>query len=168
MSYSYKVLAAEGCKVEYSAVWQDGVPYVIVAVSSDRLMFNDMPTMTVRLFDGDTIRLKGENVATSTSQGGVMVGNIFVPSTELKAIAQFPLSKEQVEMFTNGIAKVRISTIPLVHEHTYKKTKSGKSCTRFFRKVQHQRKIFERYFEFRCDLARSISRVRMFDTSFGL
>ena len=142
VSYSYKVLAAEGCKVEYSAVWQDGVPYVIVAVSSDRLMFNDMPTMTVRLFDGDTIRLKGENVATSTSQGGVMVCNIFVPSTELKAIAQFPLSKEQVEMFTNGIAKVRISTIPLVHERTFKKDKIGKKLYSFFQESAASEKDF--------------------------
>ena len=125
MSYSYKVLAAEGCKVEYSAVWQDGVPYVIVAVSSDRLMFNDMPTMTVRLFDGDTIRLKGENVATSTSQGGVMVGNIFVPSTELKAIAQF-----------------RISTIPLVHERTFKKDKIGKKLYSFFQESAASEKDF--------------------------
>ena len=105
-------------------------------------MFNDMPTMTVRLFDGDTIRLKGENVATSTSQGGVMVGNIFVPSTELKAIAQFPLSKEQVEMFTYGIAKVRISTIPLVHERTFKKDKIVKKLYSFFQESEASEKDF--------------------------
>ena len=51
VSYSYKALSAEGCKVEYTSVWQNGTPYIVIRVSSDRLVFTENPTIMMKLFE---------------------------------------------------------------------------------------------------------------------
>lgn len=134
VKYTYKPLAAEGCQVEYSAIWQDGIPYIVVVVASDRLAFNDAPTMMMRLFNNELIKLEGKAITSSSQHGGVVVGNIVVPTTELRITAQFQMTKEQVEMLQNGVAKIRISTIPLIHERTFKQDKIGKKLYSYFKK----------------------------------
>lgn len=132
--YSYKSLAAEGCRVEYSAIWQNEVPYIVVVVSSDRLAFNDTPTLMMRLFSDELIKLEGKAITSSSQHGGMVVGNIVVPITELRATAQFPMTEEQVEMLQSGVAKVRISTIPLIHERIFRNDKIGKKLYLYFKK----------------------------------
>lgn len=123
VSYTYKPLAAQGCSVEYSAIWQEGSPYIVVAISSDRLVFNETPTMMIRTLNDELIKSEGKAITASTSQGGIIVSNVVVPVTGIRATAQFPITVEQIEMLQNGVAKVRISTIPLTHERTFKKDK---------------------------------------------
>lgn len=132
VGYTYKALAAEGCSVKYSALWQDGQPYIVVVVSSDRLVFNDTPIMMMRLFNGELIKSEGKAVNTTTSQGGRIIGKVVVPDTELQVTAQFPITKQQVDMLYNGVAKIRITTLPLTHERTFKRDKIGEKLYYFF------------------------------------
>ena len=134
VSYTYKPLAAQGCSVEYSAIWQEGSPYIVVAISSDRLVFNETPTMMIRTLNDELIKSEGKAITASTSQGGIIVSNVVVPVTRIRATAQFPITVEQIEMLQNGVAKVRISTIPLTHERTFKKDKIGKKLHSYFKK----------------------------------
>ena len=134
VSYTYKPLAAQGCSVEYSAIWQEGSPYIVVAISSDRLVFNETPTMMIRTLNDELIKSEGKSITASTSQGGIIVSNVVVPVTGIRATAQFPITVEQIEMLQNGVAKVRISTIPLTHERTFKKDKIGKKLHSYFKK----------------------------------
>ena len=134
VSYTYKPLAAQGCSVEYSAIWQEGSPYIVVAISSDRLVFNETPTMMIRTLNDELIKSEGKAITASTSQGGIIVSNVVVPVTGIRATAQFPITVEQIEMLQNGVAKVRISTIPLTHERTFKKDKIGKKLHSYFKK----------------------------------
>lgn len=134
VSYTYKPLAAQGCSVEYSAIWQEGSPYIVVAISSDRLVFNETPTMMIRTLNDELIKSEGKAITASTSQGGIIVSNVVVPVTGIRATAQFPITVEQIEMLQNGVAKVRISTIPLTHERTFKKDKIGKKLHSHFKK----------------------------------
>ena len=134
VSYTYKPLAAQGCSVEYSAIWQEGSPYIVVAISSDRLVFNETPTMMIRTLNDELIKTEGKAITASTSQGGIIVSNVVVPVTGIRATAQFPITVEQIEMLQNGVAKVRISTIPLTHERTFKKDKIGKKLHSYFKK----------------------------------
>lgn len=134
VSYTYKPLAAQGCSVEYSAIWQEGCPYIVVVISSDRLVFNETPTMMIRTFNDELIKSEGKAITASTSQGGIIVSNVVIPVTGIRVTAQFPITVEQIEMLQNGIAKVRISTIPLTHERTFKKDKIGKKLHSYFKK----------------------------------
>ena len=101
VSYTYKPLAAQGCSVEYSAIWQEGSPYIVVAISSDRLVFNETPTMMIRTLNDELIKSEGKAITASTSQGGIIVSNVVVPVTGIRATAQFPITVEQIEMMKN-------------------------------------------------------------------
>ena len=119
VGYTHKPLAAEGCEVSYSISQQSEDLFIIVSISSDRLVFTDTPTMKMRNFQGDIIEFNGKSLSTQSESAGVLVNNIVLPITELKAMAQFKIEKEQIPFFESGIQKVRITTIPLVHEKTF-------------------------------------------------
>lgn len=119
VSYSHKPLSAEGCNVSYSALQQDGQLYIVVTVKSDRLVFGDNPVMMLKNFDGEILKLDGANLQAQTKTSGVLIGSMVLPVSELNALAQFPVNSTDVDFFKSGIAKVRLSTVPIVHEKTF-------------------------------------------------
>lgn len=125
VSYTHKPLAAEGCSVSYSAVSQDGQPVIVVSVKSDRLVFGDNPIMQLKNFKGEVLKLEGTNLQSRTETSGVLISNVVVPISELNALAQFPINAEDISFFESGIAKVRLSTIPIVHEKTFSRDQIG-------------------------------------------
>ena len=126
ISYSHKPLAAEGCSVSYSALQQDGQLFIVVTVKSDRLVFSDTPTMMLKNFNGDVLKLEGKNLQSRTETSGVLIGSMVLPVSELKALAQFSVDLGDIEFFKSGIAKVRLSTVPIVHEKTFSKDVIGR------------------------------------------
>lgn len=126
ISYTHKPLAAEGCSVTYSALQQDGQLSIVVTVKSDRLVFTDAPTMMLKNFDGEVLKLEGKNLQSRTETSGVLIGSMVLPVSELNALAQFPVTPGEIEFFKSGIAKVRLSTIPIVHEKTFSSDKIGR------------------------------------------
>ena len=126
VSYTHKPLAAEGCSVTYSALQQDGQLFIVVTVKSDRLVFSDAPTMMLKNFDGEVLKLEGSNLQSRTETSGVVIGSMVLPVSELNALAQFPVTPGEIEFFKSGIAKVRLSTIPIVHEKTFSSDKIGR------------------------------------------
>ena len=115
VGYAHKPLAAEGCEVSYSISQQSEDLFIIVSIPSDRLVFIDAPTMKMR----NLIEFNGKPLSTQSESAGVLVNYIVMPITELKAMAQFQIEKEQVPFFESDIQKVRITTMPLVHEKTF-------------------------------------------------
>ena len=132
VKYTYKALKAEGCSVEYSATWQEGKPYLVVAVTSDRLVYPENPILLFRCFDDSIIKLTGTSVASSSSQYGIMINNIMAPISELRVTAIFPMTEEQVELLKNGVSKVSLSTLPIKHERSFNKDKIGRKLHDFF------------------------------------
>ena len=127
ISYIHKALSEEGCRVSYSATQQNGQLYIIVAVESDRLVFNETPILMLKNFEGKVLKLEGANVQSRTETGGVIISNVVLPISEINAIAQFPIDLADVGFFKPGIAKVRLSTIPIVHEKTFTSDVIGRS-----------------------------------------
>lgn len=138
VGYSYRPLAAEGCNIKYSVTKQDTTYYIIVTVRSDRLKFLKESTFLIKNFDGEVVKLQGDLIGNGSESAGIMVGNMMLPVTEIISTAQFKISPEQFELIKNGIAKVRLSTIPNEHERTFKKDKIGKKLYQFFRKAQNK------------------------------
>lgn len=134
VSYLHHPLAAEGCEVTYSVSSQDSVYYIVVSVSSDRLLFLENPTLKVRTFKNEVITLKGVVVGNVGNSSGVMVGNVLVPTTEVISTAQFVTTPEQFESLKNGVAKIRISMTPMNHEREFRSDKIGKKLYKFFLK----------------------------------
>ena len=122
VGYTYRPLAAEGCNMKYSVAKQDTAYYIIATVKSDRLNFLKESTMLLKTFDGEVIKLYGSQI----------------PVTEISSTAQFKISPQQFELLKKGVAKIRLSTIPIEHERTFAKDKIGKKLYQFFLKQKNK------------------------------
>lgn len=142
ISYTYRPLAAEGCSVRYSANYQEGKPYLFVEIQSDRLMFGGKPILMVKTFKGEIFTLEGISIATSQESSGVIVGNMVLPITELQAKALFPITEDQISLLNDGIAKVRISTVPITHERTFSQDIIGKRLYNQFESTKKKAREF--------------------------
>ena len=142
VSYTYKPLAAEGCSVMYTAAKQDSSYYIVVSIKSDRFQFLKETTMMLRNFNNEVLKLEGKHIGDGSETGGIVTGNIVIPVTELSTTAQFPITPEQMEFFSNGIAKIRITAIPMNHERTFKKDKIGKKLYTYLKKLTEDKDDF--------------------------
>lgn len=136
VGYTYRPFAAEGCKMNYSVMKQDTAYYIIVSVSSDRLKFLKESTFLIKNFKGEIIKLQGDLIDNESESTGVLVGNMILPVTDIISTAQFRIGPEQFEFIKEGISKVRLSTIPIEHERTFKKDKIGKKLYTFYIKAK--------------------------------
>lgn len=125
VSYTHYPLAPEGCTVSYSALQSNGQLFIIVTVKSDRLVFGNEPVMMLKNFDGEVLKLSGQNLQTQSETAGVFVNNIMFPVPELSAIAQFPTGRSDIGFFRSGISKVRLTTVPIIHEKSFTQDKIG-------------------------------------------
>lgn len=138
VGYTYRPLAAEGCNMKYSVVKQDTAYYIIATVKSDRLNFLKESTMLLKTFDGEVIKLYGSQIGSGSETAGFVSGNIVLPVTEISSTAQFKISPQQFELLKKGVAKIRLSTIPIEHERTFAKDKIGKKLYQFFLKQKNK------------------------------
>lgn len=138
VGYTYRPLAAEGCNMKYSVVKQDTAYYIIATVKSDRLNFLKESTMLLKTFDGEVIKLYGSHIGSGSETAGIVSGNIVLPVTEISSTAQFKISPQQFELLKKGVAKIRLSTIPIEHERTFAKDKIGKKLYQFFLKQKNK------------------------------
>ena len=142
VSYTYKPLAAEGCSVMYTVAKQDSSYYIVVSIKSDRFQFLKETTMMLRNFNNEVLKLEGKHIGDGSETGGIVTGNIVIPVTELSTTAQFPITPEQMEFFSKGIAKIRITAIPMNHERTFKKDKIGKKLYTYLKKLTEDKDDF--------------------------
>ena len=85
ISYTHLPLAAEGCTVSYSALQQNDQLFIIVTVKSERLVFGDSPTMMLKNYDGEVLKLEGTNLESRTETSGILIGSMVIPISELNA-----------------------------------------------------------------------------------
>ena len=142
-SYTYKPFSAEGCTVSYTPVFVGDTAYIVVSVQSDRLVFSDNPTMMVRFFNTDQIlQLSGKKMDATSSSGAVMVGSVFVPYTEMKTMAMFRVSEQEMESFKLGVERVRLSTLPITHDRTFNNDKIGMPLYQNYQSEKRKAKEF--------------------------
>lgn len=142
VTYIHKPLAAEGCTVEYTLSKQNNDYYIIATVKSDRLIFSKDSYFWLKTVDDDIIKLEGTSIISNSESGGVLIGNIVVPVTDLISTAQFKITEKDLELLKKGVIKVRLSTIPFEHEKTFKKDKIGKMLYKFYQKKKSQNDDF--------------------------
>lgn len=125
VSYYHKFFSTEGCYISYSALQQEGQLQIIVTVKSSTLVFGANPTMMLKNFNGDVLKLGGVSLQSRTETSGVIVNNVVVPVSQVGSLAQFPIPQEDIEFFKPGISKIRLYTIPTIHEKTFSKDVIG-------------------------------------------
>jgi hypothetical protein len=133
VSYTYKPLAAEGCSVTYSVAKQDSSYYIVVTIKSDRIQFLKETTMMIRNFNDEVLKLEGEHIGNGSETVGIVAGNMVLPVTGISTTAQFPITPEQMDILSYGVAKIRITAIPMNHERIFKKDKIGKKLFKYLK-----------------------------------
>ena len=118
--------------MEYSVSKLDSAYYIIATVKSARLTFLHESVLMIRTFNDDVIKITGVNIGDGSKTTGICAGNVIVPVTEIRSTAQFPVTPEQFEMIKSGVAKIRLSTTPIVHEKSFKKDKIGAKLYKFY------------------------------------
>jgi len=136
VSYLHKPLAAEGCSVSYSTSQNGGQLMIVVTVKSDRLVFDSKPTMMLKNFKGEVLKLEGISLQARSETAGVLVNNVVLPITELNVMAEFPVDVKDIGFFASGIAKVRLSTVPIMHEREFHKDAIGQHLYNSLRKAR--------------------------------
>lgn len=126
VSYSHKRITAEGCEVGYSALKKGGELFIVTQLTSDRLVFADSPLLKIRTFKGEVLELSGVALASRTEHGAVLSGTVVVPYSTQRAMAQFKISNSQAAALADGIQKIQLTTVPIVHEKTFRRDKIGK------------------------------------------
>ena len=142
VSYTYQPLAAEGCSVMYTAAKQDSSYYIVVSIKSDRFQFLKETTMMIRNFNDEVLKLEGKHIGDGSETAGIVAGNIVLPVTEISTTAQFPITPEQMEILSKGVAKIRITAIPMNHERTFNKDKIGKKLYKYLKELTSNKDDF--------------------------
>lgn len=125
VSYTQRTFSKEDANVRYYAIWQEGKPSLLVVVVSENLVFDERPVLHLRFFNVDEpLRIEGEQLP------------IKVVENQSKASAKFPLTEAQVQLFANGVSKVRLSTLPFTHERVFGHDRMGKQLFRLFQEAK--------------------------------
>lgn len=119
--YSYASFRAGNGMARYTVFSDEKDLFLAVTISSDEVIFfAEEPAMTFQNFNGTTLTLKGSSLGNT----GLFLTNA-EPSTNY-ASAQFKVKPDQVDFFQNGIRSVRITTVPNIHERSFRRDKIGR------------------------------------------
>lgn len=130
---------SQACTVRYAAGLEEGRPFVAVTVLSRKLVVDEAPLLLMKTFDGRIIRSEGRRVACwTTVPEGEKRDESFEFSTLLHAVVRFPLTEEEVEMLSGGIAKIRLSTLPQTYECSFRKDRIGRKLHALFREAEER------------------------------
>lgn len=125
--------------MEFFVTKQDTSYFIVACMASEKLLFLKEPTMLLKTFDGDVLKLSGNNIGMNSHSSGIISGNIVIPISVLNSMTQFEVTPEQFELIKKGISKIRISTVPIEHERTFNKDKIGKKDLQALFKAKSQR-----------------------------
>ena len=119
--YTYKPFNKEGCRVEFFVTSNNGKLHLVIDVKSDEgLAFSQEPVCQLRFGNGETLKIEGTNLGFArTSSETVVYSNYASNTTSSYGRAVFLISEEEAENFKSGIVKIRLTTVPFVHERTF-------------------------------------------------
>lgn len=124
-SYGDIVFGDYNVKINVSTE-NDSVFLSLIMTSENKKMAYK-PKLLLRFVNDTMISLDGTLLSsTSQSDGAYMIGNVAIASNYFITEAKFPITKEQMELFKEGIKKLRLNTSPKFHEKEWRRDKIGK------------------------------------------
>ena len=117
----------DGYTITYGVAKQDSLYSIVATVKSNCMVFLKDPIMKIRTFSDELIELKGTVISNASENGGTIVNNVILADTDIRSIAQFWITPDQLELLQHGIAKIRLTMTPSNHEKQFKKDKIGKA-----------------------------------------
>ena len=101
--------------------------FLNVIYTDEKRKLTDTPKLLLKLMDDTVISLVGYMMSRSSySDGGAVVAGVIVESNFYVSEAKFPITKEQILQFKNGLKKLRLNTSPKYHEKEWSHDKIGR------------------------------------------
>jgi hypothetical protein len=137
VGYTHKAFAPDGCIVNYRVVFQENVYYIEVHFESDLSKMTEKPTLMIRTFSEEVIKLSATDPIIEVLSQEVERDGVKKTITAFSSTVKFPVTADQLEALKNGISKIRLSTEPYEHEKEFKKDKIGKPLYESFIKKKN-------------------------------
>lgn len=125
VSYVHKLMDLEGCRMSFSVTQLDTIYYIVVCAESDRLCFIDEPKMKMQTASGEVLTMFGFPLNGYEDSFLIHTGYFSIPFHANHSMAVFEATPQQFELMKVGITRVKITMLPYVHDHTFKKDKIG-------------------------------------------
>lgn len=125
VSYVHKLLDLEGSRMSFSVTQLDTTYYIVVCAESDRLCFIDEPKMKMQTASGEVLTMAGFPLNGYEDSFLIHTGYFSIPFHSSHSMAVFEATPQQFEAMKSGVTRVKITMLPYVHDHTFKKDKIG-------------------------------------------
>lgn len=129
------ILSPEGCKVSFTVYSNDTSSYIMVEIRSNRMTFSPDAKMLLKTTKGDILDLKGELLATDQVTDFWKNELLGYDDNTIIARARFVINEDQIEKLKDGIIKIRLMTMPSIHEHEFEKDNIGYALYQEFKKL---------------------------------
>lgn len=124
---NYGDLSFGSYNMKINLVTENDSIFLYVIFSAEKKYLSDDPKLLLRLMDDTVFSLEGKNLGRqSKSDGGIVIGGVYLDSNHVISEAKFPVTKNQIMQFNKGIKKLRLNTTPKYHEREWKRDKIGK------------------------------------------
>ncbi len=125
VGYAPNLFSEDDCSVNFSVLTEGNDRFIVVSLTSKEITYSENPVMKLKTFQGDIIELAGTGINEHPQDNTNTVNGKPVTTHQIKSVAQFYIKDNQIELLADGVKKIRISTIPIVHEKTFKHDEIG-------------------------------------------
>lgn len=136
VSYIHKILDLEGCQMSFSVTQLDTVYYIVVCAESDRLCFIDEPKMKMQTASGEVLTMVGFPLNGYEDSFLIHTGYFSIPFHSSHSMAVFEATPQQFEAMKDGVTRIKITMLPYMHDHTFKKDKIGLPLYEQYKKIK--------------------------------
>lgn len=142
VGYNYKPMSPRACNIKFSVSKRDTTYYIVAVVKSGKRKFIGKTSMMMKTFDGQVLKLEGEEIDEESTSGWVIIDGFFIPMSHKAYTAQFAITPAQLEVLRQGVAKILVSTLPTPHERDFKEDKIGLKLYEFYEQIQAMERDF--------------------------
>ena len=124
---SYGSIAWGSYNMKINVITDSDSIFLNIIYADERRKLTDTPKLLIKLMDDEVISLDGQLLDNmNKSDGGIVVSGIFLESSYFISEAKFPITKDQINLFSKGVKKLRLNTSPKYHEKEWKRDRIGK------------------------------------------
>lgn len=134
--------SGQGMRFRYTVLVQDKQNYIVITMTSEKQAFAQPPTLMLKTFEDDVIKLEGDVVDNNKTTAGIMISGMMFPISERTFVGQFPITDEEIDLLRKGIKKVRLTTVPKQHEKEFSKDKLGVKLYSMFKEAWEKQDNF--------------------------
>lgn len=143
VSIGNRTLGGNNLKIDL--VMENDSIFLLLSYTDTKNKIEDAPKLLVRLIDDTVISLDATTLESFVQTDEAAVGeNVLFSRNYFVSEARFPITKDQIEIFSRGIKKLRLNTSPKIYERTWTDDKVGRKL--YNKYVETRSKPFEEGF----------------------